>query len=419
MPGKLFLLYLILLFVLSMTPVWADSVEKEISLADLDERSVGLDNLHPLRLNGQTHDDPALQTHITGYAVASYRYNDSGVDHEGLGNELHFGQDPAQTGEFAFNLIEVGFTKRFSSWAWVSAAIEVGLHREDTGEQSAEIELDQGAINLVAPIGNGLIFTAGKFNSPVSFEQEDAPLLLQASHSLTFQFASPAKMSGLMVTYPFSEIIELRAVVFNGWESDGDNNDAKSFALQLGYAPWHGLSTKFSYLLGAELEDNDSDVRHVLDFAATITPFKDWLLGLELAYGWDENQSTVSPGSDAEWWSGQATLHYDFTSWFGTTLRYSFFKDQDGRPDIHDPQKRTMNEFTVAPVFHISPDLLGFLGMGVIPHSEHLVSGIDLRLEYRYDWIDEDGPEHFFKHENAALFTDERNMFIAELVASF
>ena len=77
-----------------------------------------------------------------------------------------------------------------------------------------------------------------------------------------------------------------------------------------------------------------------------------------------------------------------------------------------------MNEFTVAPVFHISPDLMGYLGMGVIPHSEHLVSGIDLRLEYRYDWIDEDGPEQFFKHEGG-LFTDKRNMFIAELVVSF
>lgn len=419
MPRKVFLWYLILLFFPSMTLVWADSVEKEISLAGLDERSMDFDDLNPLRLNGQTHDDPALRTLITGYAVASYRYNDSGVAHEGLGNELHFGQDPAQTAEFAFNLIEVGFTKRFSSWAWVSAAIEVGLHRDAMGEQEAEIELDQGAINLVAPIGNGLIFTAGKFNSPVSFEQEDAPLLLQASNSLTFQFASPAKMSGLMMTYPLSGYTELRAIVFNGWESDGDNNDAKSLALQFSYVPWHGVSTKFSYLWGAELEDNDSDARHVLDFAATLTPFKDGLLGLELAYGWDENQSTRAPGSDAEWWSGQATLHYDFTSWFGMTLRYSFFKDQDGRPDIHAPQKRTLNEFTVAPIFHISPDLLGFLGMGFIPHSEHPVSGIDLRLEYRYDWVDEDGPEHFFQHENGGLFTDERNMFIAELVVSF
>ena len=414
MQRKIFLLFLFLLFPIAMTPAWADSTEKEISLSDLEEKPIDLNNLNPLQLTGKNHDDPTLRTQITGYAVMSYRYNDSGVGPDGLGNELHFGQDEAQTADFALNILELGFTKRFSSWAWVNAALEVGLHE---GSET-EVELDVGDINLMAPIGNGLIFTAGKFNSPVSFEQEDAPLLLQASNSLTFQFASPAKMTGLMMTYPFSESTELRAVVFNGWQSTGDNNDAKSFALQFGYTPWNGLSTKFSYLWGAELEGNDGDVRQVLDLAATVTPFKDWLLGLELAYGWDEDQSTVDPGSDAEWWSGQATLHHDFTSWFGMTLRYSFFKDQDGRPDIHDPQKRTMNEFTVAPVFHISPDLMGYLGMGVIPHSEHLVSGIDLRLEYRYDWIDEDGPEQFFKHEGG-LFTDKRNMFIAELVVSF
>lgn len=413
MARKIFLLCLILLFPIAITPAWAASVEKEISLADLEGSSIDWDDLNPLRI-GQAHDDPALKTLITGYAVMSYRYNDSGVGPDGLGNELHFGQDAAQTADFAFNIFSVGFTKRFSSWAWVNAAMEVGLAE---GSET-EVELDLGNLNLMAPIGNGLIFTAGKFNSPVSFEQEDAPLLLQASNSLTFQFASPAKMTGLMAHYPFSESLELRVVIFNGWESTGDNNDAKSFALQLGYAPWNGLNTKFSYLWGAELEDNDSDVRQVLDFAATVIPGKDWLLGLELAYGWDENQSTVAPGSDAEWWSGQATLHHDFISWFGTTVRYSFFKDMDGRPDIHDPQKRTMNEFTVAPVFHITPNLLGYLGMGVIPHSEHLVSGIDLRLEYRYDWIDEGGPKQFFKRADG-LFTDHRNMFIAELVVSF
>ena len=48
----------------------------------------------------------------------------------------------------------------------------------------------------------------------MSLEPEDAPLLLQASHSLTFQFASPAKMSGLMFFYPFEENLEIKGAVF-------------------------------------------------------------------------------------------------------------------------------------------------------------------------------------------------------------
>ena len=46
-------------------------------------------------------------------------------------------------------------------------------------------------------------------------------------------------------------------------------------------------------------------------------------------------------------------------------------------------------------------------------------TGGGLERSPTFDWVDEDGPEHFFKHENGGLFTDERNMFIAELVASF
>ena len=103
--------------------------------------------------------------------------------------------------------------------------MEVTTHNEEDGTVT-EVELDRGDINLLAPIGNGLIVALGKTNSPVSFEQEDAPYLLQASQSLAFQFASPAKMTGLFFMYPFGLDLEARAMVFNGWEDTGDNNDA-------------------------------------------------------------------------------------------------------------------------------------------------------------------------------------------------
>ncbi len=111
-------------------------------------------------------------------------------------------------------------------------------------------------------------------------------------------------------------------------------------------------------------------------------------------------------------------MHHDFNRWFATTVRYSFFKDQDGRPDLGSSQKRTMQEITLAPIFHLSPDFMGYMGMGMIPQSQHLVSAIDLRFEYRRDWVDEDGPGSFFEDEKGNP-TDFRNSFFVELVARF
>ncbi len=391
--------------------------EKEISLSDLEDEGMSLQDLNPINLETKSHDNPANRTLISGYLVTSFRHTENGVP-EAFGNELILGADPAGTQEFGFNKLALGINKRFSDYAWVAAALELATHVEG-GKTEVETELDIGNINLMAPIGNGLIFTLGKFNSPVSFEQEDAPFLLQATQSLTYQFASPAKMTGLMLTYPFSINLEARLIGFNGWQSDGDNNDAKSLAFQLGYAPVYWVNTKFSYIVGAELEDNSRDLRQVFDLVATLNP-GNWLIGLEMAYGREENQSLVNPGDDAEWLSGQVTLHYDFVKYFGLTGRYSFLADFDGRADIEAPhrQKRTMNEVTFAPVFHISPDFLGYLGMGMIPQSQHLISGIDVRFEYRYDWVNETGPNTIFEDE-AGNPVNNRHSFIVALVARF
>jgi len=391
--------------------------EKEISLSDLEDKGVSLQDLNPLNGETKSHDDPANRTLISGYLVTSFRHTDNGFP-DAFGNETIFGADPAGTQEFGFNKLAFGINKRFSEYAWIAAALEVSTHIEG-GETEIETELDVGNINLMAPIGNGLIFTLGKFNSPVSFEQEDAPFLLQATQSLTYQFASPAKMTGVMLTYPFSINLEARLIGFNGWQSDGDNNDAKSLAFQIGYAPIYWVNTKLSYIVGAELENNSRDTRQVFDLAATLAP-GNWLIGLEAAYGREENQSLKNPGDHAEWLSGQVTLHYDFVRYFGLTGRYSFLADIDGRAGIEAAhrQKRTMNEVTFASVFHLSPDFLGYLGMGMIPQSQHPISGIDVRFEYRYDWVHETGPNTIFENE-AGNPVNNRHSFIVELVARF
>lgn len=395
----------------------AGSQEREISLDTVESGGLTLQGLNPLAMPGKSHDDKANQTIVSGYAVASYKYSNNGVAH-GHGNEMHFGQDDANTTRFGFDVMAIGFTKRYSDYAWVSAAIEVGLHDNAT---STNTELDVGEIHLVAPFGNGVDFTLGKFNSSIGFEHEDAPLLLQVSQSLAYQFGTPAKMTGVRATYPLSENLEVSGAVHNGWNTntaESDNNKSPSLMFQVGYAPTQWLDTKLSYLWGPEQNTNEDDNRNVIDFVSTLTPWRDWIIGVEASYGYEENQSLVSPGTTAEWYTGQVTIHHDFTRHIGTTLRYSFFDDRDGHPNIHTRSKRTMNEVTLAQIFHISPEYLGYLGFGTIPRTSHLISGLDLRFEYRYDWINQPGGSDFFR-DNELVGKSTRSMLFAEVVANF
>ncbi|MCH8157059.1 MAG: outer membrane beta-barrel protein [Nitrospinae bacterium] len=416
MKRTLFILITVLVFLLGTGFAHARNKEQKIDLDKLGEGSPIFDDLIPLDSHEDSLDDRAYRTVITGYAVASFNYNDNGVTTRS-GNESLFGQTAADTADFLFNVMEIGFTKRFSELLWLSASFEI-VRENENGTFKTETDLSTGAFHLVAPIGNGLDFTLGKFNSPVSFESEDAPLLLQASQSLVFQLASPAKMTGLRIMYPFQENLDVQFIVYNGWNQNGDNNNGKSIAFQVGYAPNPWLDSKVSILWGPELADNESDKRWVFDAAFTLTPGTDWIIGLEGAYGLDENQSSIRSGGDAEWFSGEVQVHYDFTEWFGTTARYSFFDDRDGRPDIQSTQPRTLHEVSFAPTFHLSRGYMGFLGYGVIPKTRHPMSGVDIRLEYRYDWVNENSVAAFFTDARGTRKSSRNSVFV-ELVASF
>ena len=91
-----------------------------------------------------------------------------------------------------------------------------------------------------------------------------------------------------MMTYPFNENLDVKGAVFNGWNQDGDNNNAKSLFFQIGYAPSTNLDMHLSFIWGPEENNNENDFRSTLDWVATWLPVRNWIIGVELAYGNDE-----------------------------------------------------------------------------------------------------------------------------------
>jgi hypothetical protein len=210
-------------------------------------------------------------------------------------------------------------------------------------------------------------------------------------------------MTGLQASYTFSPWLDVSGWVVNRWEAEvtdddfNDNNHAKSLGGRIGITPISrdGLLTfGIGGFWGPEQDDNNDDVRSVLDVDATWTPVPRLLLAAEAVWGQEENVSFRRRGIPIEdpavegqtvHWSGFSLLtHYDFLDALGASLRYGYLKDNDGaRTGI----AQTLQSVTIAPVFHLSRLIrdLGKTGT-TFPRTRHPIDWVDLKFEYRMDF---------------------------------
>lgn len=175
----------------------------------------------------------------------------------------------ARRSNFRFDKFGLGISKTFASWLSASATIEVESHRdrhthlitaadpnrrgcpaglacERFGAEEAETEivLDKFAITAVAPLGNGLGLSLGRFDVPFGIERHDEPLLLTATTSEVFRYGRPNKMTGFQSAYTFAPWLDVSGWVVNRWEAEtthddfNDNNRGKSFGGRIGLTPF-------------------------------------------------------------------------------------------------------------------------------------------------------------------------------------
>jgi len=104
-----------------------------------------------------------------------------------------------------------------------------------------------------------------------------------------------------------------------------------------------------NYIGGPEISDNNSSIRHVIDFVGTVTVNPMLSLGVNADFGTEDGTSLVKAGDDATWngYAGYAKI--STTSPFSLGLRAETFKDNGGtRLGIGEAR---VNEFTITPAF--------------------------------------------------------------------
>jgi hypothetical protein len=391
------------------------------------EREIQLEREHPLEVLGLPK--PELGgVRFSGFFVGSANYNSHLQMVPEFAGSIPASSEPRRT-DFRFDQFSFGAFKTFAPWLSAGASIEVERHAhrhshgfdpdfgcpssgrpcvEQFGTEDIETEVNLHRFNItgIAPIGNGLAVSFGRFDTPFGYERHDAALNLTATTSELQRFGRPQSMTGFTVAYQVAPWLDATAWIVNRWENETtedpleDNNRDKSFGGRVGFTPLHGaqlLNFGIGGWWGPEQDDVTRNPRWIIDADITWSPMARLLVAGEFVYGGESGVSFRRRGvpfpaptvndRDVNWLGLYALAHYDITPWLGLTFRYGLFNDFDG---ARTGVKQILQSFTIAPIVHLSRLIPDLRPLGVAyARTRHPIDWVDVRLEYRLNHSNE------------------------------
>ena len=366
-------------------------------------------------------DLQALGVRISGFFVASYNYNSRIQLVPEFAGAAPLSSEPTHT-DFRFDQFSIGAFKTFAPWLSAGASIEVertgarhsngfdpdfgcrgtGTCVEQFGAEpiDTEVSLHRFNVTAIAPIGNGLSLSVGRFDTPFGYERHDAALNVTATTSELQRFGRPQSMTGFQAAYAFMPWLDVATWFVNRWENETtgdaleDNNAAKSVGGRIGLTPIHGaelLALGVGGFWGPEQDDNNSKPRWIVDADVTWSPSSRFFFAGELVYGGESGVSfrrrgfpfaaAATTDADVRWLSFYGVAHYELAPWFGASLRYCLFDDYDG---ARTGVAQVLHSITVTPVIHLSRLIPDLRPLGVAyTRTRTPIDWVDLRFEYR------------------------------------
>ncbi len=288
----------------------------------------------------------------------------------------------------------------FGTDAEVTSSVSTGLG----SASNEEIDLFQGYVEYLAPLGNGLDLKFGKFTTLHGAEVTESKDNWNFSRSFLYLYGEPLTHTGIRAHYPVLENLMLMAGVNNGWDIVDDNNKAKSLEFGFTSTPIEGVSLTSSYLVGAEGTDGH-DKRHLFTTVLGYEPIES--LHLKLAYDYGHETDVLGDGisgANGSWQGVAAYAKYDVTDKWSMATRAEVFSDQDGARTLVNAAATSPTGSGIADL-----DLFELTFTNEYQIHEHLIG----RFEYRLDKADSD----VFRHDQG--FKDYQNTVAVEFIAPF
>lgn len=241
------------------------------------------------------------------------------------------------TFEFFIDEVELDIAKSFGENIRLRADLDFGRVASGSGPAVAFV-LEQAYATANIPLGNGVEFLLGRFNTPIGFESVDVAENDTISKSILVRGMRPANTTGAKIYYAFSDLVDLHFYVVNTLYADSNVkiNDIPSTGFRLGFN-WGDPGTEstfgFSGLFGPESRVSNKHFTFGGDADLNWWLTESFALGLEALFVRSDavtQTANITPGSNLEAMAGLLNLHYLFSDVWDGTLKYVFAKQYDG-----------------------------------------------------------------------------------------
>ena len=285
---------------------------------------------------------------------------------------------------FADSALALSFYKGLSDQLTVFAQLTTSRNAPspflaDAGAANeVSTDIDNLQLRWQPSLTSGFSITAGKFDSPMAIERDDAPLNFQATSSFTFDYARPVKFTGLAAYEAVSPHFEVWGMVANGWDDDVDNNKGKTGGLYAVWSPSLAVHLGLGALYGPEKDNQENDDRSAVIATLLLQPTEQCVVGAESVYG-QEPHSAVGGGL-AKWYGEMLFTHLRFDRHWAATVRVDYFDDVGGSR-TGTPQ--VLREITLSPQYLVGG---GFYGIfRYLDRTSLRLPELTLRLDLRRD----------------------------------
>jgi len=167
---------------------------------------------------------------------------------------------------------------------------------------------------------------AGILGSPYTNESAISRDHLMYSRSFAPEYV-PYYMTGVKLSLPLHEKLNLYLYVLNGWQQIQDNNKGKSFGTQLEYRPAKKHLINWNTFIGEESNNLDSTFRwrYFSDVYWIFDNQKKWM-ATSCVYAGIQNRAN---GNNDIWWQANLIGRYRFHEWFSLSARAEYFSDPE------------------------------------------------------------------------------------------
>ena len=192
--------------------------------------------------------------------------------------------------------------------------------------------VEQAFVTMTLPIGSArpLRLDAGKFETPIGLEDNEAIENWNYSRSLLYLLAEPSFHAGLRATYRPIDELAVSAYWVNGWDANVlDGNGMRALAGAVTWNPSERVEAVVDYMGGLErapthLADPTLTFRHALDAYVTFDLTRRVSFACTADYGHD------AAGGGVHWWGVGGYVQVHVTDWLAGAVRGEHYEDPDG-----------------------------------------------------------------------------------------